>query len=151
MESCWSFEGVFKKGCVQKLDFVLLLSLITFITVQSPIFTFRALCWGSRSRGSFIPDVSLFCFFFEEALSFWNYIHFSLFFLLFFSSFFYSSYKIITFTSKLVREHNCLSSSLRNFLKIRSNKTSKGSSVTFFFIIFCLFFSENKITFDSNW
>ena len=24
VESCWSFEGVFTKGCVQKLDFVLL-------------------------------------------------------------------------------------------------------------------------------
>ena len=48
--------------------FCITLSLITFITVQSPIFTFRAWCWGSRSRGSFIPDVSLFsvfcfCFF----------------------------------------------------------------------------------------
>ena len=134
--------------------FCITLSLITFITVQSPIFTFRARCWGSRSRGSFIPDVSLFSvfcfFFFEEALSFLNYIHFSLFFDYSFLLFFYSSYKIITFTSELVREHNCLSSSLRNFLKIRSKKTSKRSLVTFFLLYFVCFFSENKITIDSN-
>ena len=138
--------------------FCITLSLITFITVQSPIFTFRARCWGSRSQGLLIPDVSLFSvfcfFFFRRGAVFLKLYSLQFVFWLFFSSFllfFYSSYKIITFTSKLVREHNCLSSSLRNFLKIRSKKTSKRSLVTFFFIIFCLFFSENKITFDSNW
>ena len=125
--------------------FCITLSLITFIAVQSSIFTFRARCWGSRSRGSYIPDVSLFsvfCFFFRRGAVFLKLYSLQFVFLLFFSSFllfFYSSYKIITFTSKLVREHNCLSSSLRN-LKIRSNKTSKKVFGYLFFLLYFVCF-----------
>lgn len=133
--------------------FCITLSLVTFITVQSPIFTFRARCWGSRSRGSYIPDVSLFsvfCFFFRRGAVFLKLYSLQFVFLLFFSSFLLFVIQDNYFYFKVSSRTQLFIFFIAKLLKNSEQQDFKKVFGYLFFIIFCLFFSENKITFDSN-
>lgn len=134
--------------------FCITLSLITFITVQSPIFTFRARCWGSRSQGYlFLTFLCFlfFVFFFRRGAVFLKLYSLQFVFWLFFSSFLIFVIQDNYFYFKVSSRTQLFIFFIAKLLKNSEQQDFKKVFGYLFFIIFCLFFSENKITFDSNW